>query len=92
MSVTLSKEDGMAQVNFRIQDERLRMIDFAAKYRCVSRTEFVVRASETAAIEVHTESPSLTSTTVAGWRQLSWPVLVTDLVGLFLFRYCCQRQ
>ncbi len=45
----------MAQVNFRIQDDRLQVIDSAAKFRGVSRTEFVMRASEAAAIEAHTE-------------------------------------
>lgn len=56
MALSLARGNSpMAQVNFRIQDERLRMIDAAAKYRGVSRTEFVMRASEAAAIEAHTE-------------------------------------
>jgi len=45
----------MVLVNFRINDDRLRMIDAAAEYRGVSRTEFFLRSSEAAAIEALTE-------------------------------------
>lgn len=40
----------MGQVNFRVQDERLALIDRAAAIRGATRTEFVLRASEAAAI------------------------------------------
>lgn len=45
----------MAQVNFRVTDERLALIDRAATIRGVTRTEFVLRASEAAAIKVLNE-------------------------------------
>ena len=41
----------MPQVNFRTSSERLAFIDRAARIRGVSRTEFVLRSSEAAAIE-----------------------------------------
>ena len=41
----------MAQVNFRMSEERLAFIDRAAAIRGVTRTEFVLRSSEAAAIE-----------------------------------------
>lgn len=47
----------MAQVNFRISDERLAFIDRAAAARGVTRTEFVLRSSEAAAIETLNERP-----------------------------------
>ena len=47
----------MAQVNFRISDERLAFIDRAAALRGVTRTEFVLRSSEAAAIETLNERP-----------------------------------
>ena len=47
----------MAQVNFRMKDERLSLIDRAAAIRGVTRTEFVLRSSEAAAIETLVERP-----------------------------------
>ena len=47
----------MAQVNFRLSDERLALIDRAAASRGVTRTEFVLRSSEEAAIETLSERP-----------------------------------
>ena len=47
----------MVQVNFRMTDERLAFIDRAASIRGVSRTEFVLRSSEAAAIEILNERP-----------------------------------
>ncbi len=47
----------MGQVNFRVQDERLALIDRAAAIRGATRTEFVLRASEAAAIETLNERP-----------------------------------
>ena len=47
----------MAQVNFRISDERLALIDRAAAIRGVTRIEFVLRSSEAAAIETLNERP-----------------------------------
>ena len=47
----------MPQVNFRTSSERLAVIDRAAAIRGVSRTEFVLRSSEAAAIEVLNERP-----------------------------------
>ena len=47
----------MAQVNFRIKDERLALIDRGAAIRGVTRTEFVLRASEAAALEALNERP-----------------------------------
>ena len=47
----------MAQVNFRMKDERLALIDRAAAIRGVTRTEFVLRSSEAAAIEMLNERP-----------------------------------
>ena len=41
----------MGQVNFRMTDERPALIDRAAAIRGVTRTEFVLRSSEAAAIE-----------------------------------------
>ena len=45
----------MPQVNIRTSIERLAMIDCAAAIRGVSRTEFMLRSSEAAAIEILTE-------------------------------------
>ena len=47
----------MAQVNFRISSERLMLMDRAAASRGVTRTEFVLRSSEAAAIETLNERP-----------------------------------
>ena len=47
----------MPQVNFRTSSERLVVIDRAAEIRGVSRTEFLLRSSEAAAIEVLNERP-----------------------------------
>ena len=47
----------MPQVNLRTSSERLAVIDRAAEIRGVSRTEFVLRSSEAAAIEVLNERP-----------------------------------
>lgn len=47
----------MAQMNVRTSDERLRLLDRAAAIRGVSRSEFVLRSSEAAAIEVLNERP-----------------------------------
>ena len=47
----------MAQVNFRVTDERLAFIDRAAAIRGVTRTEFVLRSSEAAAIEALSVRP-----------------------------------
>ena len=50
----------MGQVNFRMTDERLALIDRAAAIRGVTRTEFVLRSSEAAAIETLNERPVIT--------------------------------
>ncbi len=47
----------MGQMNLRVKDERLELIDRAAEIRGVTRTEFVLRASEAAAIEALNERP-----------------------------------
>lgn len=47
----------MTQVNFRMSEERLAFIDRAAAIRGVTRTEFVLRSSEAAAIETLNERP-----------------------------------
>jgi len=47
----------MPQVNIRTSSERLAVIDRAAAIRGVSRTEFMLRSSEAAAIEVLSERP-----------------------------------
>ena len=47
----------MAQMNVRTSDERLQLFDRAAAIRGVTRSEFVLRASEEAAIEVLNERP-----------------------------------
>ena len=47
----------MAQVNLRVRDERLALIDRGAAIRGVTRTEFVLRASEAAALEALNERP-----------------------------------
>ena len=47
----------MGQVNFRMRDERLSLIDRAAAIRGVTRTEFVLRSSEAAAMETLNERP-----------------------------------
>ena len=50
----------MPQVNFRMTDERLAIIDRAAAIRGVTRTEFVLRSSEAAAIKTLNERPIIT--------------------------------
>jgi len=55
-----ASETGMAQVHFRISAERLAFIDRAAAARGVTRTEFVLRSSEAAAIETLNERPVIT--------------------------------
>lgn len=47
----------MPQVSLRINSERLDVIDRAAEIRGISRTEFVLRSSEAAAIEILNERP-----------------------------------
>ena len=47
----------VGQVNFRMKEERLSLIDRAAAIRGVTRTEFVLRSSEAAAIETLVERP-----------------------------------
>ena len=47
----------MAQVHFRMSDERLAFIDRAAAICGVTRTEFVLRSSEVAAFETLNERP-----------------------------------
>ena len=47
----------MGQVNLRVKDDRLALIDRAAEIRGVTRTEFVLRSSEAAAIEALSERP-----------------------------------
>ena len=47
----------MGQVNFRMKDERLALIDRAAAIRGVTRTEFVLRSNEAAAMETLNERP-----------------------------------
>ena len=51
------KATAMPQVNFRMSDDRLAFIDRAAAIRGVTRTEFVLRSSEAAAIETLNERP-----------------------------------
>ena len=50
----------MAQVHFRMSAERLAFIDRAAAIRGVTRTEFVLRSSEAAAMEILNERPIIT--------------------------------
>ena len=47
----------MPQVNLRTSSQRLAVIDRAAAIRGVTRTEFVLRSSEAAAIEILNEHP-----------------------------------
>ena len=47
----------MTQVNIRTSDERLSFIDCAARIRGVTRSEFMLRSSEAAAIEILNERP-----------------------------------
>ena len=47
----------MGQVSLRMRDERLSLINRAAAIRGVTRTEFVLRSSEAAAIEALVEGP-----------------------------------
>ena len=63
----------MAQVHFRMSDERLAFIDRAAAIRGVTRTEFVLRSSEAAAIETLNERPIITLDDEA-WDALDAPV------------------
>ena len=66
----------MGQVNIRMTDERLALIDRAAAIRGVTRTEFVLRSSEAAAIETLNERPSLRWTT-----RLTTPLLPRSMHG-----------
>lgn len=50
----------MPQVNIRTSSQRLAVIDRAAAIRGVSRTEFVLRSSEAAAIDALSERPVIT--------------------------------
>ena len=50
----------MPQVNFHTSTRRLAVIDRAAAIRGVSRTEFLLRSSEAAAIDVLSEPPVIT--------------------------------
>ena len=47
----------MGQMNLRVKDERLALINRAAEIRGVTRNEFVLRAREAAAIEALNERP-----------------------------------
>ena len=47
----------MVQVNFRMNEERLALIDRAAAIQGITRVEFVLRSSETAALETLIERP-----------------------------------
>ena len=47
----------MVQVNFRMKEEHLTLIDRAAAIRGITRAEFVLRSSEVAAIETLIERP-----------------------------------
>lgn len=49
----------MPQVNIRTSSQRLAVIDRAAAIRGVSRTEFLLRSSEAAAIEILNERPMI---------------------------------
>ena len=49
----------MPQINLRISEERLALIDSAAARRGVTRTEFVLRSSEAAAVDVFTRNPPI---------------------------------
>ena len=63
----------MPQVNVRTSSERLAFIDRAASIRGVSRTEFVLRSSEAAAIEALNECP------VIALDDEAWDDIVTAL-------------
>ena len=63
----------MPQVNVRTSSERLAIIDRAAAIRGVSRTEFVLRSSEAAAIEILNERP------VIALDESTWDEFVTAL-------------
>ena len=63
----------MPQVNIRTSSERLAMIDRAEAIRGVSRTEFMLRSSEAAAIEILTERP------VIGLDDEAWEDFVAAL-------------
>ena len=47
----------MVQVNFRMKEECLALIDRAAATQGITRTEFVLRSSEVTAIETLIERP-----------------------------------
>ena len=85
----------MAQVNFRMKDERLALIDRAAAIRGVTRTEFVLRSSEAAAIEALNERPviALDDETYAAFvAALDAPVEPNDrLLELFARRPLWER-
>ena len=52
----------MGQVNFKVTDDRLAIIDRAASIRGVSRTEFVLGTCEAAALEILSERPLISLT------------------------------
>ena len=68
----------MAHVNFRMKDERLALIDRAAAIRGVTRTEFVLRSSEAAAIETLNERPVIALDDEAYDAALDAPVEPND--------------
>ena len=70
----------MAQVNFRASSERLAVIDRAAEIRGVSRTEFVLRSSEAAAIEVLNERPVIALDDKAWDDFVAAPVVIDPAV------------
>lgn len=55
--IELQRAIRVAQVNLRVRDERLALIDRGAAIRGVTRTEFVLQASEAAALEALNERP-----------------------------------
>ena len=63
----------MPQVNIRASSERLAVIDRAAPICGISRTEFMLRSSEAAAIEILNVSP------VIALDDKAWDVFVAAL-------------
>ena len=82
----------MPQVNFRTSSERLAVIDRAAETRGLTRTEFVLRSSEAAAIEILNERPVIALDDEA-WDDLAAaldaPVVIDPAVKA---RYARQPQ
>ena len=68
----------MGQVSFPMRDERLSLIDRAAAIRGVTRTEFVLRSSEAAAIEALVERPIIALDDEAYVAALDAPVAPND--------------